>query len=102
MVNTCANPECHKPLLYLRDGIVYLFSSKDAYSHPGAIADAALPKKHFWLCGACAEVWSLKTDRNGSVQLMPRAKRRTHLRDEETGRAMPYAETGGTSRSVAV
>jgi hypothetical protein len=90
MVNTCANPECRKTLRYLRDGIVYLFSSKSTYSHPGAIADAALPKEHFWLCGACAETWALKTDRKGSVQMIPRAKRRKHLPDTDTGRALPY------------
>lgn len=88
MVNTCANPECRKTLRYLRDGIVYLFSSKKN-AHDSA--DTPLHKEHFWLCGTCAVTWALKSDHKGSVQLIQRTKRRVHLPETETGRALPYA-----------
>ncbi len=93
MVNSCANPECRKTLRYLRDGIVYLFSCKreTLSGSDASLPDAILPKEHFWLCGACAVNFALKSDHHGSVQLIQRTKRRKHLPETETGHALPYA-----------
>lgn len=70
MVNHCANPACHKSLHYLRDGKVFLFSkgkNSDSGKSPQRL-------EHFWLCGACAKVFTLSMDGNNSIQLLP-AKR---------------------------
>jgi hypothetical protein len=76
MVSHCANPACNKELLYLREGKVFLFSPR---KNPDA---SKLPHRleHFWLCGACAKVWTLSMDGPGSPHLVelrrPREKRR--------------------------
>lgn len=72
MVNYCANPACHKALHYLREGKVFLFSSKNPK------ADSKLPHRleHFWLCGSCAKKWTLSMDGDNRVTLVEAAKKR--------------------------
>ncbi len=61
----CANPQCSKELLYLREGRLELF---DLESHAGdqlrpddgAFAMKSLPSKFFWLCGECAKTHVVK------------------------------------------
>jgi hypothetical protein len=47
MVSQCANPECRRELVYLRDGKIYRF----------VLATNAGGKRleHFWLCGECSK-----------------------------------------------
>jgi len=73
MVNHCANPACHKPLHYLREGKVYLFSRKSMQD-----SNHKLPQRleHFWLCGVCAKTWTLSMDGKDSVQLIETKRRR--------------------------
>jgi hypothetical protein len=70
MVSNCANPECGKPLHYLRDGRVFLFRA--AESAAGSIAAASRRFEHFWLCGACAQRMTLVQDALG-IHLLDRA-----------------------------
>ncbi len=93
MVNSCANPDCHKTLRYLREGVVYLFSqTKHAHSGASDAADAAQRMEHFWLCGSCAAVSTLKTDSKGHVQLTPKVKRRNYVPvTESPTAALPFA-----------
>ena len=61
----CANPQCSKELLYLREGRIELLeleSHADDQFRPddGAFAMNSLPSKYFWLCGECAETYILK------------------------------------------
>lgn len=67
MVNYCANPGCNRQLHYLRDGKVFLFSSRNA---KGEKSKSAHPAEHFWLCGSCAKVWTLSLDRKNTIQLV--------------------------------
>jgi hypothetical protein len=66
MVNHCANPICHKPLHYLREGKVFLFSRKNA------AGNSKLPDRmeHYWLCGICAKDWTLTSDIKDGVKLV--------------------------------
>jgi hypothetical protein len=70
MVNHCANPLCCKPLHYLREGRVYLFSSRtptasdEAHPHPPLL-------RHYWLCGVCSLSMTLVQDAQ-TIRLMPR------------------------------
>jgi hypothetical protein len=56
----CANPQCSKELLYLREGKLQLFELESHSEDPlptddGSFAMNSLPSKFFWLCGQCAE-----------------------------------------------
>jgi hypothetical protein len=61
----CANPQCSKELLYLREGTLELLeleSPSDSQFRPdeGAFAMNSLPSKFFWLCGECAKTHIVK------------------------------------------
>jgi hypothetical protein len=63
MLNNCANPQCAKPLHYLRDGRIFVFDS-------GRTADDGAGNKahrmeHYWLCGACSATMILEKTRTG-------------------------------------
>ncbi len=71
MVNHCANPMCHKPLHYLREGKVFLFS------HENGSSDSKLPQRmeHYWLCGVCAKQWTMASDGKRGVKLVQTRRR---------------------------
>jgi hypothetical protein len=72
MVNHCANPQCCKPLHYLREGRVYVFD----VSHQVVAGDrTARRMEHFWLCGACSEMFFLEQVEDRSVRITPRTQR---------------------------
>jgi hypothetical protein len=56
----CANPQCSKELLYLREGRLELLEL-ESHSHGQELADDAgfpiksLPSRFFWLCGECTK-----------------------------------------------
>jgi hypothetical protein len=61
----CANPQCSKELLYLREGSLQLLAlesdSDDQFRQDdGAFAMKPLRSKFFWLCGECSETLILK------------------------------------------
>ncbi|MGC8549447.1 MAG: hypothetical protein ACP5M4_07080 [Acidobacteriaceae bacterium] len=59
MLNQCFNPECGKPLHYLREGRVFVFGvhTIDEGEH-----GEGSRLEHYWLCGACAERFALAQD----------------------------------------
>jgi hypothetical protein len=72
MVSQCANPECGKPLHYLRDGKIFLLEVQAAIGGRGRRAE------HFWLCGGCAAEFDVKQVGPG-VEVVPKfASRRPH------------------------
>jgi hypothetical protein len=54
----CANPQCSKELLYLREGRLELLEL-ESHSHDQVSTDddqfpiKSLPSRFFWLCGEC-------------------------------------------------
>jgi hypothetical protein len=57
----CANPDCSTELLYLRDGSLRLLELQmpaevHVPSDDTGFSIRLLPRKFFWLCGACTEV----------------------------------------------
>ena len=61
----CANLQCSKELLYLREGSLQLLeleSDPDDQSHQddGAFAMTPLRSKFFWLCGECSKTHIVK------------------------------------------
>src|SRR5664279_765850 len=57
----CANPRCSTELLYLREGSLRLLELQmpaevHLPSYDTGFSGRLLPRKFFWLCGACTEV----------------------------------------------
>ena len=73
MVNHCANPQCCKPLHYLREGRVYVFDVTRPIS--GTSERTARRMEHFWLCGVCSESYFLEQVEDRTVRLSPRIQR---------------------------
>jgi hypothetical protein len=73
LVNHCANPQCCKPLHYLREGRVYVFDVTRAAA--GNNERGARRMEHFWLCGACSETYFLEQVEDRTVRITPRPKR---------------------------
>jgi hypothetical protein len=66
MVDRCANPDCRKPLHYLREGAIYLFEGpakgpEDPNNHQ---------IEHYWLCGECSATYLLERPPGGEIQLV--------------------------------
>lgn len=68
MVKNCANPNCGKPLRYLREGRIFVFETKD-----GDTNGSVRRMEHFWLCGACSRTFRLEKTREGVQAVMKRA-----------------------------
>lgn len=75
MLSHCANPNCKKPLHYLREGKVFLFSRKNS---PKQNSKPFQLLEHYWLCGECARLWTLTMDGDHGIQLTERARTRFH------------------------
>jgi len=97
MLSRCANSQCSKPFLKLREGKLFLVET-DRLTKPG---EAAVPPfvrarqqqrcvEHYWLCDDCATQWTLVYDQDRGVALS--ALRRP---------AMSVAAAAGTARSGA-
>jgi hypothetical protein len=77
----CANPQCSKELLYLRDGTLRLLELEplsDCQFRPddGAFATRSLPSKYFWLCGECTKTHIVKRWTTSGVVLVSRSLKR--------------------------
>jgi len=81
MLSQCANPQCSKPFLRLRDGKLFLVET-NRLAKPG---ESAVPPfvrarqkqrqvEHYWLCDECARQWTLIYDRERGVALAPLRK----------------------------
>lgn len=70
MVSNCANPECGKPLHYLRDGKIFLLQFRSADNK-----NTTKRVEHFWLCGACSAKYDVRQASTG-VEVVPLAHTR--------------------------
>ena len=78
MLSHCANSECSKPFLKLREGKLFLVETI-AVTGPAVLnvrTDASHRKppkrvEHFWLCDDCAPSWTLIQDGNRGLALVP-------------------------------
>jgi hypothetical protein len=78
MVSNCANPQCAKPLLYLREGRVFVFdlpdrSVKSTGEKPGHRLE------HYWLCGDCSQRFIVQRDSDKGIRLVPRLSVRKYV-----------------------
>jgi hypothetical protein len=81
MLSHCANTDCHKPFLRLREGKLFLvetdrLTKRGEPSVPPFVRARQQPRQveHYWLCDECAAHWTLIYDRQSGVVLAP-AKR---------------------------
>jgi hypothetical protein len=71
MLAKCANPSCSTPLVYLREGKIFMVESLESQ------ANAAIPRpkapnrvEHFWLCGPCSSELTLSYDRQSGIHVV--------------------------------
>jgi len=76
MLSQCANSECGKPFLRLREGKLFLVET-ERVPKPGEPAAPPFVRakrrqrfvEHYWLCNDCATHWTLVYDRKGGITL---------------------------------
>jgi hypothetical protein len=77
MLSRCANLECSRPFLRLRQGKLFLVETEFA-AKPGEMRTPASPRvrhqprrvERYWLCDQCAEVWTLVHERSRGIVLV--------------------------------
>ncbi len=77
MLSRCANDECCKPFLKLRDGKLFLVETERLTRPREAMPPFVRARKqqrtveHYWLCDECATRWTLVYDREQGLTLAP-------------------------------
>jgi hypothetical protein len=78
MLSRCANAQCCKPFLRLRDGKLFLVET-ERLAKPGVSTAPPFVRarrqqrlvEHYWLCDDCAGQWTLVYDQECGVALAP-------------------------------
>jgi hypothetical protein len=77
MLSQCANVQCRRPFLKLREGRLFLVEM-ERLSTPGLATPPFVRARkhqrqveHFWLCDECAAEYTLVYDRKHGVALTP-------------------------------
>lgn len=78
MLSQCANPQCCKPFLRLREGKLFLVETGGRgqllHTRPVGLLRAREMRRQverFWLCDQCAACWTLVYDQDQGVALAP-------------------------------
>ncbi len=71
MVDKCANPNCSKPLRYLREGRIFVFDTPDPRG-PVINGRIARRREHYWLCGDCSQTFVVTQTYETGVLVVPR------------------------------
>lgn len=75
MLAKCANPSCSTPLVYLREGKIFMMvaPSPEPERPPDPKQRRASGRvEHFWLCGPCSAEMTLAYDRQHGVRIVPK------------------------------
>jgi len=77
MLSHCANSECSRPFLRLRQGKLFLVETEfvarsGELTAPSSLRMRQQPRRveRYWLCDQCAEVWTLVHDRKQGIVLV--------------------------------
>ena len=65
MVSECANPRCHEPFIYYRQGKLFSVPRRSTTAKQAAI-------ENFWLCQSCAESMAIEVRHGGNPSLVSR------------------------------
>jgi hypothetical protein len=90
LVDYCANPNCLKPLLYLREGSIYIFEATDGDLYASSQRSHQL--EHYWLCGDCSLVHRLERNSSREIRLIPRKQQRFVRERREEAERLPAAK----------
>ena len=78
MLSQCANEQCAKPFLKLREGKLFLVETDRVPKAGESISPPFVRARqkqrmveHFWLCDDCATRWTLIFDRDRGIGLVP-------------------------------
>jgi hypothetical protein len=77
MLSQCANAQCSKPFLQLREGKLFQVETeslkKTGASFPATSSRVRQRQRHverYWLCSDCAAQWTLTYDRERGIMLV--------------------------------
>jgi len=77
MLSKCANPSCSTPLIYLREGKIFMMDHSPQHqtqpSGPAGIK-AGSRVEHFWLCGPCSAELTITYEPGTGVAVVPRTR----------------------------
>lgn len=81
MLSKCANPTCSTPLIYLREGKIFMMENAGEPQTASRVPVLAKPQpihrvEHFWLCGPCSVEMTLIYDHAKRVVVVPKVKKR--------------------------
>lgn len=79
MLTKCANPSCSTPLVYLREGKIFMMEHPPG-SQPVSATDqrkqvSPWRVEHFWLCGPCSAEMTVVYDRESGVLVLPKGNK---------------------------
>jgi hypothetical protein len=77
MLAKCANPSCSTPLVYLREGKIFMMDHAPDPSSNSETAKQPKPSnriEHFWLCGPCSAEYTLVYRLGEGVQVQPKSR----------------------------
>ena len=77
MLSKCANPSCSTPLIYLREGKIFMMepSSHSQVRPEGPIlVKPGNRVEHFWLCGPCSLAMTVAYDGERGVIVVPKSR----------------------------
>jgi hypothetical protein len=79
MLAKCANPSCSTPLVYLREGKIFMVESPELPANVDGATSIKAPNRveHFWLCGPCSSELTLSYDRQSGVRVIRKIASKT-------------------------
>lgn len=87
MLAKCANPACSTPLVYLREGKIFMVESpQPQFALRRPVSKTSKRVEHFWLCGPCSNEMTLISDRQRGIEVVRKKLRSTQaLRQGRSG-----------------
>ena len=79
MLSKCANPSCSTPLVYLREGKIFMMENGGQPQVPAegpALVKPGSRVEHFWLCGPCSAEMTIIHDSEHGIAVVPKSHAR--------------------------
>ena len=78
MLSKCANPSCSTPLIYLREGKIFVMEHgpQPQVQQGPMLVKPGNRLEHFWLCGPCSVQMTIIYDQNHGVVVVPKSRAR--------------------------
>lgn len=77
MLSKCANPACSTPLIYLREGKIFMMengSQPQVRPEGPMLVKSGNRVEHFWLCGPCSMQLTIVADPETGVVVVPKSR----------------------------